>query len=458
MQREFCRLIEEQQLVRPGNRVLVALSGGADSVALLHLLHAAAPSLSFSLVAAHLDHGIRQDSARDAEFAAVLCARLDVPLVTERVDLPGWARQQRCGLEEAGRLVRREFLRRIASQWGCEAVALGHHRGDQAETFLHRLLRGSALSGLAGMATKSDLFIRPLLPFSRSRLRRYLAEHQIEFREDPSNKDPAFTRNRIRHALLPQLAEYNPRIEEHLGRLCGRIGAEEDFWRQEVARAMERICRADARGVHLEVQGVLSLHPALRPRVVRQALLQVRGGLEGIAASHLDAVLEMAAGGRPQAEAHLPGAWVGRRYQWLWLRKGPPAPVEPFSFVVDGAGIYPLPDGARLGVALDSSGGACRAPAVEFDGDRVSFPLELRNFRPGDRFRPFGAPGGRKLKAFFIDERIPREERARLPLLVGSGEVLWVVGLRRCQGLEPVPGGRVLKLWLEEPENGTNGL
>jgi tRNA(Ile)-lysidine synthase len=455
MRRALLKLLRDERLLAPGDAVLVAVSGGADSVALLHLLHSVAPEFPLSLHAAHLDHAMRPESTLDAGFVRRLCAKLGVPLTMERIAVPALARQRRCGLEEAARDARREFLLATADRGGCARIALGHHRGDQAETVLHRLLRGAGPTGLAGMRPQSGPFIRPLLAFSRAQILAYLAEQELEFVEDGSNLDPSFTRNRIRHQLLPLLATFNPQIEAQLARLGRRFALEEEYWEAEARRRLEELSTSAVDGLRLDCAGLLALHPALRARLLRLALREVRGDLRGIAEAHVAAVEGLLLGRRPQAETHLPGAWAARRYGELWLRRLRPAPPEPLALAVAGPGVFRLADGGTLRVELlDAPQGEGRL-AVEFDAAQVSFPLEVRTPRPGDRFRPDGAPGGRKLKELLIDARVEREARLRLPLLAAGDDILWVIGLRRAAGRQPAPGARVLRFSAELSGNVT---
>ncbi len=415
-----------------GVGVLIALSGGGDSVALLHLLRQIAPRCCLQLRAAHLDHGIRAESARDADFVRQLCGELQVPLTVERLDVPQLARQRGQGLEEAGRELRREFLQRTARQQDCALIALGHHRGDQAETLLMRLVRGSGLTGLAAMRPRNGPFIRPLLTFSRRQIEEYLAAEDHDFVQDASNHDLYYMRNRIRHRVLPELGRLNPKLEESLAALSDRIALEEGFWQQETERALTTLRTVRDGELWLDRPALLALHPALRARVLRQALQELRGNLRGLGAVHIELLEKLLQGATPQAEAHLPAAWVARRYERLWLRAAPPQPATPFSVEITEPGEVSLPDGRSLQFSIEAAPRGETPLAVEFPAGEVTFPLTVRSFRPGDRFHPQGAPGSRKLKEYFIDAKIEREVRYRVPLVEGR-QVLWLAGIARCQ-------------------------
>jgi tRNA(Ile)-lysidine synthase len=408
---------------------------------LLALLHRNATVLGIAVTAAHIDHRMRSESADDARFVARLCAELGVESVIGSVDVPALARASGEGLEAAARRARRQFLQDTADTLDCTVIALGHHQGDQAETFLHRLLRGAGTSGLAAMSMKNARFIRPLLPFSRTRLLKFLAATGLPNVEDASNLDPRFTRNRIRHNLLPLMRSFNPRIDEHLTALSQRFSVEEDFWRQQEDQSLAEIACVDGDGMVIDRVKLLTFHPALRVRVLRRALERVRGDLLEIAATHLQAIDSLLLGERPQGELNLPRVWVGRRYERLHLRARMPVLSEPFLLEIAGPGSFLLPGGGYLEVSLVGQAGQEGVSVAEFDADAIKFPLQVRNFRPGDRFRPSGSGGSKKLKDFFIANRVEKEERRRLPLLLGP-EILWLIGHRRCEGYRPAVGCR----------------
>lgn len=435
--------------------MLVGLSGGADSVALLRMLLEVAGTYPLELRAAHLDHGLRPESPQDALWVAELCARWQVPLTVERLDVAELARRAGRGIEESGRLARREMLARLAQAQGCVAIGLGHQRGDQAETVLHRLLRGTSMSGLAAMRFRQGLFIRPLLGWPRQALEQYLADCDQDYLQDASNRDPVFTRNRLRHELFPLLRQFNPRIEEHLAALARRCAEEEDFWQTQVAAALESLRLPAFAELRLSRPGLAELLPALSRRVLRCALKEVRGHLTGLDAGHLDDLLALVATGPAQAELHLPQCWAAVRFDALLLRRAPPQVQATPRVQVSGPGDYPLADGRMIRFEVLAAPGGETQTAVEYDLGTVGFPLQIRGFEPGDRICIEGLGGRKKLKELFSEARIEQELRRCWPLLVGE-ELLWAVGLRRCAGHRPAtPAGAVLRVTVLSSESST---
>jgi tRNA(Ile)-lysidine synthase len=295
------RALERFSLPARGQTVLAALSGGADSVALLDALVSLSREAGFVVEAAHLDHGLRPGSAEDAAFCGALSAELGVRLVSGCADVAARARQDRQGVEAAARAARYEFLRRVKGEIGAVAIAVAHTRDDQAETFLMRLLRGSGSVGLAAMRASSGDVIRPLLAVSRHEVLRHLAARGLPHREDESNRDLRYTRNRVRHELIPYLEHaFNPRVRAALARAAELVAAESDLM-------------ATRPGGLDEQQGALPL-PALSGLPLAQRRIAVRrsiagaGGLRGVAEIHLERILRLAA--RPDAKGHrvdLPG-------------------------------------------------------------------------------------------------------------------------------------------------------
>ena len=425
-----------QQIVRAAlppdlRRILVAVSGGLDSMVLLHCLQALAEPCALSLEAAHLDHGIRAQGAADAEFVAACCARLGIPCHQERSPVPEQARAAGISLEMAARNARRDFLSRCAANCGARMIALAHHREDQVETFLLRLVRGSGRSGLCGMAVQDGLWWRPLLGVPQARLEEYARSHGLDWVEDLSNRDPAFQRNLLRLEVMPRLRRINPRVAERVLGLQRQFAVEEAYWDEQVAAQLPALIDSCEDGLRLRVPALQGLHRALRLRLLRAALVRIRGDLQGIAEVHLQALDALLCGMRSQAQIDLPGCWAARRYERLWLRETAPEPFAAYELDMPLPGELELPDGRilRATCGIEVTGESDRV--AEFARERLNGPLRVRNRRPGDRFAPRGMPGSKKLKEYFAETRVEHEERSRQPLLVAGEEILWVIGRRR---------------------------
>jgi len=444
--KRFDKVLQRSECLPEGSRVLVALSGGADSVALLVLLRHVAPGLRLTLEAAHLDHGLRQDSAADAAFVERLCARFNLPLTMERADVAELARQSKGNLEEVARDVRRRFLLRVAKQRNCDRIAMGHHADDQAETFLLRLLRGSGSTGLAGMRTVNGKIVRPLLAFQRHELVAHLEQEGVPWQQDPSNSDTRFARNRIRHELIPLLESFNPQIRDQLAGSCEQFGHDEDFWSSLVAEEFDRCCQRDGARLTLDRIAVMSRPTALASRLVRAALREIRGDLRRITANHIASILQLINDGPVQGELSLPGAWVARRYDRVLICRNKPETPEYWEVALTQEGTCLLPNGCTIELSMATLPCGESTECVEFSARDVTLPLVLRSPLPGDRFRPSGMKGTKKLQDLFVDLKLPREARQNTVVLVKGTELLWVVGVRRCEGWRPVAGEEVLRV------------
>ncbi len=427
--------IEDEHLVPVGSRVLVALSGGADSTVLLCILCHLAPQLGFSVAAAHLNHQIRLSAAIEAAAVAKLCFSLNVPVVFCAENVPDYARTQKMGLEEAGRDLRYRFLRSAAQLTGSVRIATAHHLNDQAETLIMRLARGTSVSGLKGIPLINLPFIRPILRLERSQVESYLRLSGLTYVEDESNNDCAFTRNRVRHRVLPLLEEVHPQAQRHLAQLAQQVRVEEGYWDLEVERFL---CSAQVFSnemgdeLRLGFHVTAALHPALRIRVMRALLGKIRGSLHGLEAVHLNLLESMFVSSRSQMQFDLPGAWVARRYAHIVCRRtAPRLGTQRFCLQIDGPGTYILPLGASLEIVMapaSAEGDLC----VELNAAEVQWPLYVRENRPGDRLRCVGMDGRKKLKHIFAEHRLELEQRRRVCVLCdANGEVLWVIGIRR---------------------------
>jgi tRNA(Ile)-lysidine synthase len=418
----------------------VALSGGADSTALLDLL-SRLPGLSPRLVAAHLNHCLRgQESDRDEEFVRALARQYRIPLEYRRVDVKELARRERLNLEDAGRRARIGFLSELRDSWQATAVALAHHADDQAETVLMRLLRGAGPGGLAGMPYRNERkFIRPLLGVTKAELTTYLSERGLAWREDASNQDTAFLRNRIRHDLLPLLEQYNPAIRERLAATAAVLADEHHLLNQLAKEVVDRTCAEDGETFTCSVNHLTEQPPALRRRLFRLLLERLAGNLDHFTGRHIKAMEHLLYSPRPNAVLNLPqGITALREYGSIVLRRAlaPSPPAATGELAITGTGHYPLSGGTFLTVTSVPASAVDEPLAADtalFNPDRNPFPWHVRMFQNGDRIVPFGMTGSKKVKELFIDAKVPRSQRGNIPLLFCGDTLLWVCGLRTSQ-------------------------
>ena len=438
--------VESQALIPRGGRVVAAVSGGSDSVALLFLLaELAGRSLLTLAGVAHVNHRLRRPASdEDERFCRDLARRFGVPCLVESVPVADVARARRVSVERAGHHVRHAFFARAAAELGAGRVALGHTIDDQAETVLLRLIRGAGAAGLSGMRPRAGVLVRPLLAVGRAELRRYLAAGAIPFREDASNADLRVPRNRVRHELLPQLRTYSPRVVEALARVADLARADEAWLSRRANEAAADLVSRERGPVELDAAGLAALPPALARRVARDALARVEPRGRGIGFDAIETVRRMAAEGRP-ARADVPGCRVERAAGRVRLvprrgRGGPATRSVGFAYRLAIPGEIPVPE-ANVRIRAEvvgpgPSGAPGRGAQSRAAGPTAlvalpaSAPLVVRSWRFGDRYRPLGLGGrSRKLQDLFVDRKVPRDERTRVPLVLdAAGRVIWVVG------------------------------
>jgi tRNA(Ile)-lysidine synthase len=435
--------IARHGLIADGDSILVGVSGGPDSVALLHLLAARASADRLRLGVAHLDHGLRPESERDAGFVRTMAVGLGLDVYVERVEVAGLQRRWRLSLEEAARRARYDFFQNTAARHGYIKVALGHHADDNAETLLLNLLRGSGRLGLAGIrAIREGVYIRPLMRATRSDIEQYLRIRGLPFLTDRTNADTAILRNRIRHRLLPLLeSDYRPGVRAVLSRTAELLADEEEWIEGLLSPVMARMTTSHGPGrLRLAAADFGRMPLAAARRIARTAVRRVQEDLRRLGFVHVEQIVHLSRRRGEAGPLHLPGdVRVRIEGAELVFERRPALQAEPpgdFEYTLSGCGVLLIREtGDRISLSEVPREAVADPKTAEpqtafLDRDAVHFPVTVRNRRPGDRFAPLGAGGTQKLKKFFSDHRVPAAVRRCCPLLVSDGRILWVSGYR----------------------------
>ena len=460
----FRDAVARYDLFRPADRVIVAVSGGADSVALLRLALAEADRWRLTLAVGHLDHRLRAGASGDRRFVEELAREAGLPVFAAEQDVRALARAEKRSLEDAGRAARNRFFARVAGEWGATSVALGHQRDDQAEGFLMRALQGSGSSGLAAIrpvvhSREGVRLVRPLLAVPRALILDYLRSLEAPFRTDETNADPSFLRNRVRMRLLPLIErEFNPKIREALARSADILRDEDELlatlatgWLDRLAATPERIPSIGSSGAvpgrvppafsapELPVGEMRSLPRALARRIVRQSLLRAGSEPRSVRFDQVERILDLLASsvapgparGGPSRRISLAGG-MAARIEGGRLSFGPGGHAErapaPVFLAIPGETRLPgrgeaVPQQCLRAVVLAREAlaeplASGRGPVAHLDFDSCGERLAVRTPRSGDRFHPLGAPGRRKLSDVFVDAGVPRTRRESIPLVI----------------------------------------
>ncbi|MBI2264067.1 MAG: tRNA lysidine(34) synthetase TilS [Armatimonadetes bacterium] len=435
------KTIARFHMVKPWDGILVAVSGGPDSMCMLHVLTALAPSLNLSLSVFHLNHRSRPESSSDARFVRAEARRMGFPFVLASCDVPAHAARNRLSFEDAARRIRYKELVRAARKEGKNLIATGHTADDQAETVLLHLLRGSALTGL-GIPPVRGSIIRPLLEVTRAEVLTFCQEKGIPYITDETNLALQHDRNRVRWELLPLLEkEYNPRVRKHLCKMADLAWEERQVLQQLASEVFHKIVQDKEEGmVSLSIAGLLEVPLAIQRRALRLALEIVKGDLEGVGFDHIENMLEIVHGttgkrliipGKVQCEKIYDRLFVtgGKKRRKILeelrprLIESPGRTEAPEWGIAISAEIFPRED-------LPKGPFSPPSRIAYFDESKVRRPIWLRRRRPGDRFQPFGMEGTKKIKDFLMDEKVDPRLRDRIPLVVSGEDILWVVGLR----------------------------
>lgn len=437
--KKVTRTIEEFNMLKRKDRVLVAVSGGPDSMALLNVLFELKDEYELTLFVAHLNHGLRGDeSDRDEQFVKEYVEKMGLPVYIKKVS----SEVLKCkgvSLEERARQVRYEYFDELAEELNCQRIALGHTADDQAETILMRFLRGSGIKGLSGIppVRKKGRIIRPLINVFRDEVIRYLEERKIPYMIDSTNKAQDFLRNRIRQKLIPLIEkEFNQGIKKTLLRL-GDLFRVEDELIEEIVKSLKGVAKISKGTATIDLEKFKKLNKGEKLRILRYVLRRLLGDLRQIELIHLEEILEIVRSSKPNQFVYLPrGLLVVKEYNQLKIlynknvlkRDEFNVPLKINGKTLIGTSGFIIESKLIMKKSLKTLKTDSKTALLDYE--KLDSSLYFRNYKHGDRFIPLGSLGSKKLKDFFIDEKVPLTMRYRIPILVSGNQIVWVAGYR----------------------------
>jgi tRNA(Ile)-lysidine synthase len=429
-------------LITPGDKVLVGVSGGADSIALLHVLHRFSQIQNYGLIVAHINHMARgKDSDADAGFVESVAEQLKLPFYLKKIDVEIERLKLKTSFQDAARIIRYQFFEKTLQSVGGNRVALGHTADDQVETILINIVRGTGLKGLAGIPQVRDCIIRPFLEFYRVDLEVYLKENDISFREDCSNFDKKYLRNRIRHELIPHLETYNPGIKKCLKEMSGIVREDDSLLSQKTREIFkQKIDKDNEKNIIWDIKDFQSYPIALRQRLAREIFCHITGDMQAITANHVQQIINLFNSPKTGKVLNIPrGVTVTCSYESVFFSKITDGICENDQLVtqISIPGTTELLEGPIRKVQTQIIGCNLELSSLEtsrqafFDLEKTGLGIQARFFRAGDHFCPLGMTGNKKLKSFFIDQKVPHRMRSHIPILTNvDDDIIWVYGQR----------------------------
>ncbi len=431
------RTIDKYCMLQAGDRVVVGVSGGPDSLCLLHALDSLREEYKFSLFAAHLNHKFRGAAAdADAEFVDRICREWGIPAYVETFDVPAYIKETGLSPEEAGREIRYRLFDRVCEEVGGNKIAVAHNLNDHVETILMRFMRGSGIEGLKGIEAVRGRIIRPLLETERQEIEEYCSAKRLDPRIDKTNLEAVYNRNRIRLELIPYIQKnFNPNIMMALSRFSGLIKDENDFLEAEAESKMNMMAEIEDDRVVIDAKQLLSVHAALQRRIIRRSIEKLAKTLNGFDFKHYEGVVQLADKTTGAAIILPHGLKAFISYDKLVVAKNIVKADKKcyYKLKYDYDNSVETEKGCVTIERRDPKGiGRLRrnGDMIFIDSAAVREGLVLRNREPGDLFAPIGMKGKKKLKEYLIDEKIPREERDTLELIADGNEIVWIVGGR----------------------------
>ncbi|WP_195270668.1 tRNA lysidine(34) synthetase TilS [Eubacterium sp. 1001713B170207_170306_E7] len=452
MEEKLLQYISDNGLIMAGDRILIGVSGGADSLALLHFLKKHQAILKIQIAAAHLNHAIRGKAAdEDLAFVKKFCFERSVLLYDRTVDVIHLAKKNKISLEEAGREARYAFFKELQSSKAYNKLALGHHLNDQAETVLMRLIRGTGIKGAAGMLSETKgerSVIRPLLCVDKVSIISYCKENDLHYRTDDTNFETDVTRNKLRLEIIPALQSINPRVEDHLAEFALLAYEHEQLLQNSMAELSLKMITKKSNRVYLNLEMWRQQISLIQKELLREMILQLKGSLKEIEYNHILCVKQLLLSEKTVWDMHLPhGMQAVRRYDLFWIEeRKTPVNVEIGCYeLLPDKVYYFAKEGLWIKTSMITDEGIKKSKELKnhsekyFDYGKIRRKLYLRNRRPGDFFKPVGIEGKKKIKDYFIDRKIEREKRDAIPMLAVGSEVVWILGYAINREYQPGP-------------------
>ena len=425
------KTLKKYKMLTQGEKVILGVSGGADSIAMLYALNELV-DYGLELIVAHLNHGIRGDEAKgDAEFVKETAKSLRLTFVYGEVDTLSFKEESQLSLEDAARTLRYKFFDQVLNKHYATKIATAHTLDDQAETVLMRLLRGSGSRGLSGIPPVSNSIVRPLIDTSRSEIEEYLRSKGVEWVEDSTNESPEFLRNRIRQDLLVELESYNPQIKETLSRTAEILRSEEEFIRKEALKHFDDIFSPNKSELIGDLKYYRSVEKPLRFSLLRLTIEKLNTSLKNISSTHIVSADDFLLSETASGEVELPqGTVIVKGYDTFLVTRKSELELE-FSYSIQSPGKWSFPEfSVSIEYIITDELAENDESVAYFDPETVSFPIEVRNFKPGDRFSPLGMTTSKKLQDYFTDIKLPKFLRSRVPIFISKDEIMWLGGIR----------------------------
>ena len=441
-------------MINSGDKIVVGVSGGPDSVALIHVLCELAPELDFRTFVAHVNHNLRPSSGAERDFVANLSLKRGLQFFDLNTDVRAYARERNLSLEETGRRVRYSFFEELLERLNANKIATAHHLDDQIETFFLRILRGATLTGLRGIPAVRGPIIRPLIKLERSQIIEYLEANNISYLIDETNLKPDTDRNFVRNVILKNAVQRFPGYRKSVLRSIDLITRDEDFLENSASK-LHAACVTSRQGLKIiDIKLLLEAHYSLSTRVIRKTLYELTGPHVRWGEVHIRQVVDLCRHCSPSSRMELPGGVkLRRKYDKLVLSHKSENAHESYSYIIKGPGSFRIAE-ARYTLEFSIQESCEHPPELNndldvayFDLESLTFPLEVRSFLHGDRLEPWGMEGSTRIKKIFIDRKIFPEDRRKIPFIVKDSKILWIVGVRRSRFFGVTGGSRkILKI------------